>query len=118
MSVLLLLGNKLWGLNILMLHSHNSLARVLRDEGDLKKAKEYEGALAIRQQTLGPQHPDVATYYKKLVTFLRDRGGLKKSKEYHKRALAVRQETLGPQHPDVASSYKNLASMLKYQGNL
>ena len=38
------------------------LAIVLRGQGDLKQAKEYhERALAIRQQTLGPQHPDVAS---------------------------------------------------------
>ena len=55
MSVLLLLGNKRWGLNILMSHSsYNNLANVLSDQGDLKQAKEYhERALAIRQRTLG-----------------------------------------------------------------
>ena len=37
--------------------SYNNLANVLRKEGDLKKTKEYhERALAVRQQTLGPQH--------------------------------------------------------------
>ena len=42
--------------------SYNNLANVLGDQGDLKQAKEYhERALAIMQQTLGPQHPDVAT---------------------------------------------------------
>ena len=49
--------------------SYNNLANVLRDQGDLKQAKEYhERALAIRQQTLGPQHPDVASSYNKLAT--------------------------------------------------
>ena len=65
-----------------------------------------------RQQTLGAEHPDVATCCKNVATVLRDQGDLLEAKEYHERTLAVRQETLGPQHPDVASSYK------KYQGNL
>ena len=66
MSVLLLLGNKLWGLNILMLQflMTTLIAFLLGDQGDLKQAKKYlERALAIRLQTLGPQHPDVASSY-------------------------------------------------------
>ena len=50
MSVLLLLGNKLWGLNVLMLQIFITTDRpnVLRDQGDLKQAKEcHEGALGI-----------------------------------------------------------------------
>ena len=45
--------------------SYNNLAAVLRDQGDLEKANEYhERALSIMQETLGPEHPDVATSYK------------------------------------------------------
>ena len=70
-----------------------------------KQAKEYqERALAIRQQTLGPQHPDVASSYNNIATVLLGQGDLKQAKEYHERALAIRQQTLGPQHPDVAQS--------------
>ena len=46
--------------------SHNNLATLVRDQGDLEQAKEYhERALAIMPETLtlGPQHPDVATSY-------------------------------------------------------
>ncbi|XP_067053846.1 uncharacterized protein [Acropora muricata] len=110
-------------------NSYNNLATVLGDQGDLKKAKEYHEralaigqqtlrALTIRQQTLGPQHPDVATPCNNLGTVLGDQGDLKKAKEYHERAFAIRQQTLGPQHPDVASSYNNLAYVLRVQGDL
>ena len=63
MSVLLLLGNKLWGLNILYVAtSYEKLSNVLRDQGDLKQAKEYhERVLAIMQQTFVRQHSDVAS---------------------------------------------------------
>ena len=38
--------------------SYNNLANVLSNQVDLKQGKEYHvRALAIRQQTLGPQHP-------------------------------------------------------------
>ena len=42
--------------------SYNNLANVLGDQGDLNQANQ-ERALAIRQQTLRPQHHDVATCY-------------------------------------------------------
>ncbi|XP_074628643.1 uncharacterized protein LOC141886376 isoform X3 [Acropora palmata] len=70
------------------------------------------------QQTLGPQHPGVATSYNSLATVLRDQGDLKQAKEYHERALAIMQQTLGPQHPNVATSYNNLATVLRGQGDL
>ena len=39
--------------------------------GELKRAKEYhEGALAIRQQTLGPQHPEVPTSFNNLANVI------------------------------------------------
>ena len=44
------------------------IAVVLGNQGDLKQEKEYhERALAIRLQTLGPQHPSVATSYNNLA---------------------------------------------------
>ena len=121
MSVLLLLGYKRWDLNILMSQtSYNNVAIVLRDQGDLKQAKEYhERALAISLQTLGPQHPDVAVSYNNVAAALRDEGDLKQAKEYHERALAIRLQTLGPQHPDVApTSYNNIATVLRDEGDL
>ena len=71
----------------------------------------HKRSLAIMQQTLGLQHPDVASSYSNLATVLHSQGDLKQAKEYHERALAIRQQTLGPQHPDVASSYNNLAML-------
>ena len=99
--------------------SYDSLANVVKHQGDLKQAKKYhERALAIRQKTLGPQHPDVATSYNNLANVLRDQGDPMEAKEYHERALDIRQQTLGPQHPDVATSYNNLADVLRDQGDL
>ena len=57
-----------------------NLAIVLKYEGDLKEAKEYhERAFAIRQQTLGPQHPDVASSYDNFAALLCDQGDLEKA---------------------------------------
>ena len=72
----------------------------------------------IRQQTLGPQHPDAASSYNNFANVLSDQGDLKEAKEYHERALPIRQQTLGPKHSDAASSYYNLANVLSDQGDL
>ena len=97
----------------------NSFGQICYVHFDLKAAKRhYERALAIRLQTLGPQHPDVATSYNNVAIVLRDEGDLKQAKEYHERALAIRLQTLGPQHPDVAASYNNVAIVLCDQGDL
>ena len=60
--------------------SYNNLANVFVRQGDLKEAKEYHVcAVAIWQQTLGPQHSDVATFYDNLATVLRDQGHVEKA---------------------------------------
>ena len=74
-----------------------NVANVVCKQGDLKQAKEYHGrVLAIRQQTLGPQHPNIAHSYNNLATLLGDQVDLKQAKEYHERALAIGQQTLRP----------------------
>ena len=58
----------------------NNLGTALKYQGDLEQAKEYhERALAIRQQTLGPQDPDVASCYNNLATVFGDQGDLEKA---------------------------------------
>ena len=64
------------------------------------------------QQSLGPQHPNVASSCNKLATVLSDQGDLKEAKEYYERSLSIMQQTFGPQHPNVATSYNNLANVL------
>ena len=94
----------------MFVNCYNNLATVLKYQVDLKQAKEYhERALAVRRQTLGPQHPDIASSYHNLATVLGDQGDVKQAKEYLERALAIRQQTLGPQHP----SYNYLATVLR-----
>ena len=70
--------------------SYNNLATVLKYQGELKQAKEYyERALAIRQQTLGPKHPDVADSCNNLAIVLGHQGDLEQAKEYHERLLLL-----------------------------
>ena len=51
--------------------------------------------LLLAQQTLGSQHPNVASSYHNLATVLRKQGDLKQAKEYHERALAIKATNFG-----------------------
>ena len=100
--------------------AYGDLGVVLREQGDLKQAKEYlEHALVIRLQSFGPQHPDdLATCYNNMGLLLRDQGDLKQAMEHLKLALDIMVQTLGPQHPSVATSYNNIATVLREQDDL
>jgi tetratricopeptide (TPR) repeat protein len=59
-------------------------------------------ALAIGENALGPNHPDVAASLADLATLYDGQGRYADAKPLHERALAIREKTLGPGHPDVA----------------
>lgn len=71
----------------------------------------YEQALSLREQALGPDHPEVVTLLHNLAFVDEKTGDYRDAKARLERALAVRIETLGPNHPDVATSLNNLANV-------
>ena len=74
-------------------------------------------ALAIREKSLGPEHPDTATSLNHLAGLLTGRGNLAEARPLCERALAIQEKALGPEHPDTAMSLHNLASLLSSQGD-
>ncbi|MCG8351229.1 MAG: tetratricopeptide repeat protein [Chloroflexales bacterium] len=78
----------------------------------------YARALAIREQVLGPEHPDTATSLNSLGLLLQDLGDLAGARPYYERALAIRAQALGPDHPNTATSLNNLGALLRAQGDL
>jgi eukaryotic-like serine/threonine-protein kinase len=68
----------------------------------------YERALAIWENALGPEHPDVATSLNGLGTVAKLRGKYEQARALYERALAIREKVLGPEHSDVAASLHNL----------
>lgn len=73
-------------------------------------------ALAIREKTLGPEHPEVAKSLVNLAIFYRKQGKYAEGEPLCKRALAIAEKVLGPEHPDVAASLENLAILYSDQG--
>jgi tetratricopeptide (TPR) repeat protein len=88
-------------------------------QGEYSKALSfYEKALEIRQKTLPPNHPDLASSYNNIGLVYASMDEYSKALSSYEKALEIRQKTLPPNHPDLASSYNNIglvyASMDEY----
>ncbi|WP_309895498.1 CHAT domain-containing tetratricopeptide repeat protein [Archangium sp.] len=76
----------------------------------------YQRALALGEETLGKNHPTVATLLNNLANLYLEQGLYARAEPLLQRALALREETLGKNHPDVAFPLNNLASLYQAQG--
>ena len=70
-------------------------------------------ALAIDEQSLGPDHPNVAIRLNNLALLLQDTNRLAEAEPLMRRALAIDEQSLGPDHPNVAIHLNNLAQLLQ-----
>jgi tetratricopeptide (TPR) repeat protein len=68
----------------------------------------YQQALAIREKTLGPEHPDLAQSLNNLAGLYATQGRYIKAEPLYQRALAIREKALGPEDRDVAWSLNDL----------
>ena len=85
-------------------------ATFLQQQGRLGESLHLFGwLLAIREQQLGPNHPDVAATLNNMAGVLKNQG------EYSK-AMAIDEQQLGPDHPEVSTTLNNMAGVLDDQG--
>ena len=59
-------------------------------------------ALAIDEQSYGPDHPNVAIRLNNLALLFQDTNRLAEAEPLMRRALAIDEQSYGPDHPDVA----------------
>ena len=76
----------------------------------------YRQVLAIREQAMGPDHPDTALSLNDLGVMILAQDRYAEAEPLFRRALAIREAVLGPDHPDTATSLNNLAVLLRDQG--
>ena len=69
--------------------------------------------MAIREKTLGPDHPDVAQSLNNLALLYDTQGQYTQAEPLYKRALAIVERALGPDHPHVATSLENIAALYR-----
>lgn len=86
------------------------------DQNKYKEAANLlNDALAIREKTLGENHPAVAATLNNLAVLYGKRGKYKEAEPLCKRALDIREKVLGREHPDVAKQLNNLALLCQNQ---
>lgn len=69
-------------------------------------------ALAIDEQSFGPEHPRVAAHVNNLAQLLKATNQLSEAEFLMRRALAIDEQHFGLHHPEVAIDLNNLAALL------
>ena len=92
---------------------------MLKTQGKLAEAEPlYRRALAIREEKLGDDHPDVAQSLNNLALLLKTQGKLAEAEPLSRRALDIFEQKLGAGHPNtqtVRENYQALLDELKAQ---
>jgi tetratricopeptide (TPR) repeat protein/predicted Ser/Thr protein kinase len=98
-------------------NSVNTLGAFAFMQGNHQEAADLFGrALAMWEQSLGREHPDVANALNNLGFVLHIQGKYAEAAAHHLRALALREQTIGTANPYRADSLNNLAGALYRQG--
>lgn len=97
---------------------HN-LALYLDDRGEYGDARTLlEGALEVRSQALGTEHPATVTSLNNLAVVLRAQGDLDTARDLHRKTFDINLRTHGPDNFATLNSLNNLAEVLRNQGDL
>ncbi|CAM9885673.1 unnamed protein product [Ectocarpus fasciculatus] len=88
--------------------------------GDWSEAfDKYSELLVIKEQTAGPEHPDVAHILHNLGMCACEAAGREKETEgYLRRALAIQEEKLDPDDPNIASTLHSLGVYIRKTGKI
>ena len=76
----------------------------------------YVRSLAICEQQLGANHPNVASSLNNLAGLYKAQGRYSEAEPLYVRSLSIYEQQLGADHPNVASSLNNLARLYESQG--
>ena len=84
----------------------------LRDRAQYTQAEALlKRALALREELLGPKHPEVATAIDSLASAYFEQGKYLQAESLYQQALPIREQAFGPEHPEVAKSLNMLAHL-------
>ena len=96
----------------------DALARVYETQNRYAEAEpHYRRALAIREQVLGPAHPDVASTLYRLASSYRAQHRDGDAEPLYRRAVAIWEQARQLSQPDVASAVDNLLSIYDSRGD-
>jgi hypothetical protein len=78
---------------------------------------ELERVVAVREEALGPEHPDTASSLDLLAELLYSRGDLAEARALYERVLSIREKALGPDDAITAKSLNDLALLCRALGD-
>src|SRR4029079_5572845 len=88
----------------------NNLGITARQRKEYDRAENYYlRALAIREKTVGPDHPDIASILNNLAGVYNSKGDVAHALETHFRALQIREKSTGPYSGATLNSVGNIA---------
>ncbi|WP_417913371.1 tetratricopeptide repeat protein [Candidatus Electronema sp. TJ] len=97
----------------------HELALLHKDLGQYAAAEPlYLRAVAVKEQALVKEHPDVAEVLNDLAVLYRREGKYAEAEPLYLRALAVKEQYFGKDHLSVAQTLNDLGILLKEQGRL
>jgi tetratricopeptide (TPR) repeat protein len=95
----------------------NNLGQLYLKQGKHEQAEHlFKAALMLREQLLGPLHPDTATVLHNLAELSLAQGQYQQAEHYYQRAYAIREQQLGRHHPETMTSLAGLARLYSHQG--
>jgi len=109
--------------------AHNNVAQTLNNLAGLHRDRQtpeslaqaerfYRESLRMREESLGPKHPEVGKMYNNLARLLADRGDLNNAEDSFRKALDIlrREGGLGEEHQFIARVHHGLATVLLRKG--
>ncbi|CAF3820909.1 unnamed protein product [Adineta steineri] len=88
------------------------LGWIKHNQGKYQEAlSSHEKALAIRQQSLPSNHPDLGSSCMGIGNVHYSMGDYSKALSNYEKALVIRQQSLPSNHPELAKSYNNIGSV-------
>lgn len=101
------------------LRARVNLAEILRDAGQLARARRYQEALLrVMRQRLGDAHNDTLIARANLAETMRVQGDLSAARVHQEDVLDARRHSLGDDHLDTLRARGNLANTIRDQGQL
>ena len=73
-------------------------------------------AVFVRERTLGPDHPEVASALHHRANLLRSSGAVEGLQSMYERVLAIRLGAFGPNHRDVARTWNDYGNLMQLIG--
>jgi tetratricopeptide (TPR) repeat protein len=90
----------------------SNLAAIEHQRGHTDRAEAtYRRALDVRQQALGPHHPDLAPTLNNLALLLKSSGRASEAAPLYRRALAICERQLTDHHPTLLTCRANVARL-------